>query len=104
MGTARQIIERIVDNISLVPNAGAPENGMIVRRVENAHQRIAQELQFPKRYIKDVDATAAFTLPAEARPSGLLYAELETGNDEPSHIIPLMTVQEIGRASCRERV
>lgn len=94
MGTVKQITERIVDNISLVPGAAAPEHGVIVRRVENAHQRIAQELQFPKRYIRGVDATAAFNLPSEARASGLLYAELENDNDEPSAVIPLMTVQE----------
>lgn len=94
MGSVRNIIERIVDNVSLTPNLEKPENGMILRRVESAHQRVAQELQIPKRYIKDVDATAAFSMPEEARPGGLLYAELENDNDERNVTIPLMTVQE----------
>jgi len=94
MGTVRNIVERIADNLTLFPGAASTENGMILRRVENAHQRVAQELHMPKRYIKGVDATAAFSMPNEARPGGLLYAEKETSNVERSAIIPLMTVQE----------
>lgn len=94
MGTVRQVVERIADNIALVPQVGELENGMILRRVEAAQQRISQALQFPKRYIKGVDATAAFSMPNEARPGGLLYAEKETSNEERNARIPLMTVQE----------
>lgn len=94
MATAREIIERITDTLELYPQVTAPEHGLIVRRVENAHQRIAQELQIPKRYIKSVAATAAFNMPAEARPSGLLYAEKETDNDEANVVVPMLTVNE----------
>lgn len=93
MATVANMIGRIRDNANLAA-IPVPASGDLRRRLELCHQRIAQELQMPKRYIKGVDATAAFNLPSEARPSGLLYAEMENENTERSREIPLMTVQE----------
>lgn len=87
-----EIILEIEENLEMY-GIETPGRGSIGRRVNRAQDRISQELQFPRRYIKDVNATATFELPGEARQGGLLWAEMEarsTGSANPR--IPLLTV------------
>jgi len=93
MRTAKQMIERINDNILLAGLPAVPP-AMVMRKIESAHQRIALELGFPRRYIKGVDATAEFTLPSEAQPGSLIYIEIENALGERQKSIPTLTVQE----------
>lgn len=53
----------------------APPTGILIGELNSNANHIAMELNFPTRYVKDVDATAAFTFPDEARTNGIYYAE-----------------------------
>lgn len=46
----------------------------IKRRLNLQNDYVARELRLPTRYITNIDATAPFTLPGSARPSGLVNA------------------------------
>lgn len=93
MGNLRDIIQRITDNLEIA-GAQVPQHGVLQRKIETAHQRIAKEMGVPKRYIKGVDATSTFLLPTEAREGGLLYIEIENANDEANVPVPVLTVEE----------
>jgi len=88
-----RMIERVRRNLML-SGAGDVPPAVIANSLQDAHHRVAVELQYPKRYIKNVDATQRFTLPTETVEGGLLYAELENTVGEPQVTIPIMSLAE----------
>ena len=64
--------------------------GDLVADMNDAQERIATELGVPYKYIKNVDATVPFALPANALETGLLYAEWTKYNVS----VPLLTVSQ----------
>lgn len=91
--TSRNIMDTIEQNLEIA-GLKAPKRGELMRRINVCQDRIAQELGIPYRYVKAIPTSAAFELPAEARPGGLISAEVYDADDQWSFPVRLLTVSE----------
>lgn len=95
------LIEAVNQNLRRVGAASEPP-AELLRRANDCQDRIAQELGIPLRYLKEVDATAPFALPDEARPGGLRYAErYQQGDDRggvPQRLLTVAQANDLGIA------
>lgn len=95
----RDLIDDILDSLEEMGLPASRENlGRLIFKINKAQERISRDLEVPRRYIKGVDATVDFELPAEARDTGLWWVEREEKNDKP---IPIFTVTEANHLGIR---
>lgn len=83
--TCAEIVDDIETEIRYAFQAARqeiPGTEEIVRIVNKWNDRISQQLKIPRRYVKSIDATAPFALPAEARPGSLSFSEESDGRVE----------------------
>lgn len=87
--------EAISDIEYFLNNIGerVPDTGTLIEQINRSADFIAMELQFPTRYIKDLSATAAFSLPDEARSNGLYYVE----NSQTRNSVPMLSIEEANK-------
>lgn len=86
VGNVIDSIQGNLEDAGLAP----PPAGRLIERINQAQNRLSLTLRFPLRYIKSVDATTPFELPAEARPTGLEYVEYENQNQKVSMLTVAM--------------
>lgn len=89
--TVRELVNRVETNLRLMGIKPVPGDGDILEFLNEENQRVARELRLPRRYVTDIDATEPFTMPTEAQPGSLVFAE-RTG--EPNIRIRILTVAE----------
>lgn len=96
MATARAILQRIED--ALDDMGYTTERARLLRRMNTAQDTLSRDLRLPLRYVKNVSTTQPFTMPVEARPGGIIYAEQVNATRQVNREVELLTVADANQA------
>lgn len=88
--TARELIDRAERNLRLLGVTPIPPEGDLLMMLDDAQREVARDLDFPRRYVRDVATSAPFNLPAEALQGSLSFAERTSHNCR----VRILTVNE----------
>jgi hypothetical protein len=89
--TTKEIIQRIEDTLDLQGKTVSRQS--LLRFLNNNHLRVSIELRVPIRYVKNVVTNQPTSLPVEAAPGGLRYAERTSDNKS----LEILTVADANR-------
>lgn len=88
--TVKELVNRVETNLRLMGINPLPGDADILEFLNEENQRMARELRVPERYVTEIDATAPFSMPTEAQPGSLMFAE----KTETNHRVEVLTVSE----------
>lgn len=87
--TVKELVNRVETNLRLM-GISPPGDADILEFLNEENQRVSRELRIPTRYVKNIDATGPFSMPSEALPGSLVFAEDSGFNNR----MEVMTVAE----------